>query len=189
MLESSYRLIGVAPILMHNEALADPLNKWARSMKEISSKRKKTDADLLELSRREWRGGLYYDNNNGVHVPARCIEAMLRDAAKKTKMGKAVQQALIVPDDAKLEYKGPQDPDGLWEQQETFCLRATVGVQRARVVRSRPVFPQWSLTFTANYDEEVLNPTQIGEFLEVGGRLIGLCEWRPKFGRFTYEKA
>ena len=87
MLESSYRLIGVAPILMHNEALADPLNKWARLIKEISSKRKKTDADLLELSRREWRGGLYYDNNNGVHVPARCIEAMLRDAAKKTKMG------------------------------------------------------------------------------------------------------
>jgi hypothetical protein len=34
----------------------------------------------------------------------------------------------------------------------------------------------------------VLNPTQIGEFLEVGGRLIGLCDWRPKFGRFTYEE-
>ena len=57
------------------------------------------------------------------------------------------------------------------------------------MIRSRPRFSNWSLTFTVNYDEHVLQATDIDGFLDTAGRLIGLCDWRPKHGRFTWEVA
>ena len=52
-----YHLEGASPLLMHNGALADPLNFWAKKMKEITAKQKKTDADHEEIGRLEWRAG------------------------------------------------------------------------------------------------------------------------------------
>jgi hypothetical protein len=186
MRERTYTIRGVRPIVMHNERLADPLNPHAKAVKEISKKQKKTDDDLLALSKAEFMGGLYYDSDIGPHVPERCLERMLRDAASKSKQGKAVLSALIVTDPAKLEYKGPRDPDEMWKD-GSYVLRATVGVSKQRVVRSRPIFGGWSLTFTVAYDETVLNPKDIDGFVEIAGRQIGLCDWRPKYGRFDVE--
>lgn len=186
MKERTYTIKGVCPIIMHNEQLSDPLNKWAKLLREISKKRVKTDDDLLEMSRREWFGGLYYDEDMGPFVPERCIERMLRDAAAKSKRGKDVVSGLIVVDPAPLQYNGPRKADALWAS-EKFLLRASVGCQKARVIRSRPMFREWSLTFTVNYDEQVLDPSDIDGFVELAGRLVGLLDWRPKHGRFTVE--
>lgn len=172
---------------MHNEQLSDPLNKWAKLLREISKKRNKTEDDLVEMSRREWFGGLYFDDNIGPHVPERCLERMLRDAAAKSKRGKDVVAGLMVVDPAKLEYKGPRGADDLWKAGD-YVLRASVGVGQQRVIRSRPLFRDWSLTFVVNYDETVLEASDIDGFVGVAGRLIGLCDWRPKYGRFNLEK-
>ncbi len=188
MKERTYTIRGVAPLVMHNEQLSDPLNKWSRLVAEISKKRKKTEDDLRELSRREWFGGLYFDSELGAYIPERCIERMLRDAAAKEKRGKDVLSALIVTDPCKLIYKGPRDPDAMWKA-EQFVLRASVGQNGKRIIRSRPIFTEWSLTFVVNYDEMVLQESDIDRFVEVAGRLCGLCDWRPKHGRFTVEKA
>lgn len=187
MKERKYTIRGVAPILMHNEQLSDPLNKWTKLLRDVTKKRLKTEDDLVEMSRREWFGGLYYDADMGPHVPERCLERMLRDAGAKSKRGKDVVSGLIVVEPAKLEYKGPRDADALWKS-EGFLLRASVGVGKQRVIRSRPMFRDWWLTFTVNYDENVLDPGDIDGFLELAGRRIGLCDWRPKYGRFEVEK-
>ncbi len=188
MKERTYTIRGVSPLVMHNEQLSDPLNKWARLLKEISKKRTKTDDDLLEMSRREWFGGLYWAEDLGVHVPERCLERMLRDAAAKSKRGKDVVSGAIVTDPAKLEFKGPKDPEALWAN-GAFLLRASVGVNAARVIRSRPIFREWGLTFRVEFDEMVLSAEDIDGFVELAGRLIGLLDWRPKHGRFTVESA
>ena len=52
------------------------------------------------------------------------------------------------------------------------------------VLRTRPIFPVWELTFTLNYAEDVVNIDQIKQVVEDGGRLVGLCDWKPKFGRY-----
>lgn len=184
----SYKLTCVSPIVMHNEQLSDPLNRWTRAVAEISGKRKKTEDDHVEMGRREWFGGLYWDDSLGVHVPERCLEAMLRDAAKKVKRGKDVTSALMVFDPAPLEHPGPKDPDALWESGK-FSLRASVGVGQKRVIRTRPRFPEWGLRFTATYDEHVLQGSDIDGFMDTASRLVGLCDWRPKFGRFDWEIA
>lgn len=186
MKERTYTIRGVCPIVMHNERLADPLNEHAKALKALTKKRNKTDDDHLAVSRAEFMGGLYWDADLGPHVPERCLERLLRDAASKSKQGKAVLSALIVTDPAKLEYKGPRDPVAMWEA-GTFVLRASVGVGQQRVIRSRPIFRDWSLTFTVNFDENVLDERDVDSFVEIGGRLVGLLDWRPKHGRYVVE--
>lgn len=178
-----YTIKGIRPILMHSEQLSDPLNKWSKALREISKKRQKTDDDLLEMSRREWFGGLYWDSQLGVHIPERCLERMIRDAASLSKRGKDINRGLIVADPAPLEYKGPKNPDDLWVSGE-YLLRSSVGVTGKRVIRSRPMFRDWQITFQVEYDEQVLDAADIDQFVETAGRLIGVGDWRPKYGRF-----
>lgn len=53
------RLTGIAPLLMHDNKAANPLNPYAKAMKALTGKRKKTDDDLAEIARIEWEAGLY----------------------------------------------------------------------------------------------------------------------------------
>ena len=48
-----FRFVGIAPLLMHNGALANPLNPLVKEMKAITGLRKKTDEHHLELQRLE----------------------------------------------------------------------------------------------------------------------------------------
>jgi hypothetical protein len=188
MKERTYTIRGVAPLVMHNERLSDPLDKWTRLVAQISKKQKKTEDDLMELSRREWFGGLYlFGPKEAPGVPERNLERMLRDAASKTKRGKDVQSACIVTEPAMLVYEGPKNAEALWESGK-FLLRASCKVGQMRVIRSRPMFSEWGLTFTVNYDELVLEPELVDGFVELAGSRIGLCDWRPKHGRFIVEK-
>jgi len=185
----SYKIRGVAPLVMHNARLSDPLDKWTKLVAEISKKRKKTDADYLELSRREWFGGLYLDDDDKPRLLGKHLERMLRDAATKSKLGKAVQAGLMVFDEdvTALEFPGSKlSPDKLWDD-GGYLLRASCKVGQARVLRTRPCFPKWAFAFTVNYDEDLLNGSQIDEFVDLAGRIVGLLDWRPKHGRFALE--
>lgn len=178
-----FHVRGVAPLIVHNAQLADPLNEWAKAIAEISSKRKKTDKDHEELAHREFLGGFYLSEKGPV-IPGGNVERMLRDAAAKSKRGKDVQAGLIVMDDVPIIYDGPKDPEALWKKRDKFSLRATVGVNRNRVMRTRPCWYEWELKFRVDFDSTVLNRSAIEEFVELAGRLIGLGDWRPKHGRF-----
>jgi len=188
MQERTYKIRGISPIIFHNEQLSDPLNKWTIAIREISSKKKKTDADLAEMSRREWFGGLYTNRKDQVVVPGKNLERMIRDAATKSKMGKAVQAGTIVPGDFLLDFPDKsKSPKALWDS-ESYFLRASCKVGQSRVIRTRPMFEIWSLEFTVMIDEEVVSPKLVDEFVTLAGRIIGLCDWRPKHGRFEVEE-
>jgi hypothetical protein len=185
MKERTYAIRGVAPLITHNAQLSDPLNKWAKSVAEISKKRSKTEADLHEMARREWFGGLYVNDEDTIVFPCANIERMIRDAATKTKMGRQVQAAVIVPGfDLHFEFPEKRKKlDSLWKEGK-HSIRASCKVGQKRVIRTRPMFPEWSVEFTLNFDEEMLNASQIDEFITLAARIVGLCEWRPKYGRF-----
>jgi hypothetical protein len=72
----TYKLTSSAPLIMHNGQTADPLNKWSKSLKQISSKRMKTDADYEEMARIEFMAGLYLGKDGPV-VPANLIDALI----------------------------------------------------------------------------------------------------------------
>jgi len=45
----------------------------------------------------------------------------------------------------------------------------------------------WSLTFTLEFDDSILNEKALVKAMVDAGALIGLGDWRPKFGRFSVE--
>ena len=57
----------------------------------------------------------------------------------------------------------------------------------AKVMRTRPVFRNWSCTAVAQYDPDVLNLRDIEEIAADAGKLVGLGDWRPKHGRFETQ--
>ncbi len=53
----------------------------------------------------------------------------------------------------------------------------------------RPRFEKWSITFTVVIDDKLIDTSKISELIEVAGRSVGLCDFRPSrrgpFGRST----
>ena len=181
-----FHIRGVVPILLHNNQMADPLNAYTRAMKPLSGKRKKTDDDHYEIARIEWEAGLYLNKDGRVIVPSTCLEAMIRDAAKKNKLGKVVKCALaVVGEEPLLIYDGPEEREQLWAAGDEFVDRQPVKVGMSTVIRTRPKFSKWELKFTVAYDPAMLDRRQIEEFLEHAGAYVGLCDYRPRYGRFV----
>lgn len=177
---------GIRPLVLHNGQLADPTNIFAKRLKEISGKRKKTDADFEAMSRIEFEGGLYLDDELGIVIPNDCLEACIQAGAKKNRLGKDVQAAVFVADEVvPIKYSGPKTVDELFADPR-FVLKKGVKVTTSRIIRTRPMIPTgWSVTFTVEYDETIINEGAIRKAMIDAGALIGLCDWRPKFGRFT----
>ena len=84
---------GISPIILHSCQCVNPLHPLSLEMKKITSKRKKTEEDLIRLSNLEWESGLYWDDEVGVYIPAENIEATIREGAKASKQGKAIVKA------------------------------------------------------------------------------------------------
>jgi hypothetical protein len=181
------KIIGATPLLCHNGMLADPTNEITRMMKPISGKRDKTESDYLELSRLEWHGGLYLTDGKPC-IPGEVIEACLMEAARKRKKGKQAQAGIIVPDDALIQYDGPNDPAAMWESGD-FIHKVGVKVQRNKVIRTRPIFKKWALDLEVLYLDSLLNRSEVEAFVQIAGQIIGLGDWRPKFGRFSVQTA
>ena len=137
----SYKLTSVCPMIVHNGQMADPLNKFAKALKQISSKRVKTDADYEEMARIEFMAGLYM-GKDGPIIPAANIDALLINGAKKSKEGQLAKGGVFTTEHALMNYDGPRSADGLW-QDDRFRFSAIVRVGQARVARMRPIFNEW----------------------------------------------
>ena len=179
---------GVVPTIMHNGQTSDPLNRYAKEMKKLTSKKTKTDDDHLAVAKVEWFAALYVDDKNRPCWPGENIESMIVAAARKTKLGIQAKSAIIVDGNIPLDYEGPKNAEKLWSykpfDKNPFISRVPVVVNRSRVMRTRPIFTDWSLTFTVHYLPNMLTEDNVIEFIETAGTTIGLSDWRPKYGRF-----
>lgn len=174
---------GVVPLIVHNVQLANPLNRYAKALKEISGKRQKTEDDYAKMADIEWEGGLYLDKRGRPCVQADGLEATLWNAAKKKRKGPAAKVGLMVPEDAPIIYDGPKDIDKL-KADERFRFVKAVRVGQARVIRTRPWFQSWEVKFQIIWFPDKLNLDEVIDFIDIGGRDIGLYEFRPRYGRY-----
>lgn len=187
MKQLSFKITGTLPLLMHNARLASPIDKYSRMLKEISGKRKKTDADFEEMALIEARGSLYHNDKDGVYMPGENIEACLLSSAKLQKLGTTIKRgARVIDINCPLIYKGPKDPDDLIRD-SNFLFSKLVKVGTSRVLRTRPVFNEWACVFTIAYMDDQLNKSSIVDIVKNAGQLVGLGDWRPRFGLFDFE--
>lgn len=184
------RLTGIAPLLMHNGALADPSSDCAKEISKITSlpKKQKTEAKLMELHRLEFMGGLYLNGDELPCIPGENIESMLVMAAKGTEknLHKSISSGVWCEASFPLIYKGPKTADEMWDSGR-FHLTKSATIQRKKVQRTRPIFREWAVDVRINYNPDVVNVDSIKACLVMAGTQVGLCDWRPKYGRFSVE--
>ena len=186
--EIMFKIKGLSPLMLHNGQLADPLNPYTKRVKAITSKRKKTDEDYEALYQIEWEGSLYLNSDRRVVFPGLNLESAMVEGAKKQKMGDAAKAGILIEDDFLIEYDGPKDLEKLKADKRFRDIRGT-RVQNGRVMRCRPIFIPWGLSFTLHYLPEMMNESQVVEILATVGRIIGIGDFTPKYGRFSVEKA
>lgn len=184
MIDFTITLTGTAPLLMHNSRLSNPLDPAAKALKKVSGKRQKTDEDHEQMARLEFAGGLYLDPDVGPYIPGENIARALVDGAKLTKMGVKVTRGVFISTDVNpLAYSGPREEQELWDA--GWRHMASVKVGTARVMRCRPWFPEWRVQADGVLDPAVLELEDLASIADNAGSLIGLGDWRPRFGRFT----
>lgn len=63
-----------------------------------------------------------------------------------------------------------------------------VPATKGRIVRSRPRFDSWEVTFELSWNDALLSEKQVRQILDDTGSLVGLLDYRPEkkgpFGRF-----
>jgi len=184
------RLNGTLPLIMHNVQLSDPQNFFAREIAKLTAKRtRKTEEDTYTIDRLSFVGSLYYSEEIGPYLPAENIFRSLQEAASLTRSGKKIERGVLFETlHAPLEYPGPRDPDELWGDGRTKWVdRRSVAVNRQRVVRVRPIFPEWSAEFGVILDNEVLDVDEFVDIAAKAGKLIGIGDYRRFFGRYSTE--
>lgn len=198
--------VGGAPLILHSERLADPLDSFTRAISTLTGKRKKTEADHQEIGRLEFFGGLYTDeplqadidgkgkislNVNGQVpvIPAWNMLRCLQDGAKRQKRGVDVLRGVFpLPEMqfATIEYDGPDSLQSLWEE-GGWALRKTVGVGQKRTMRTRPIFAEWKAIIEFEVDPVIFDMHTLTAAWKDAGRYAGIGDMRPVYGRFNGE--
>lgn len=180
---------GIRPLLMHSAAGADPLSEWSKLRKQVSGKKNKTDADHMELAKIDWYSSFYHNDEKRPVLLGTMIEACCIGGAKRTKQGQIAKASILINENPVLIHDHPNGKkavvDDFWENQRYRDARGVM-VNRARIIRYRPVFPVWECTFEAMLSE--LDVSTFKNILETAGRFIGLGDFRPKFGLFEITK-
>ena len=178
---------GKSPMLMHSDRFANPLDPLTKAHKELTGKRKKTDDDQIAIAKSEFIGGCYWNARTGFFMPAQNLDSCLIAAAKLQKLGVKFKQGVqVLEDELPLIGFEKLTPEKLWEKPDYIDARG-VKVGMAKIIRYRPIFRQWSLNATVMVNEDVVNISEVKKAITDAGALIGLGDYRPRFGRFNVE--
>ena len=189
-------IAGDAPLMMHNDRLANPMDEYARQLKEYTSKRTKTNEDYEAIARIEFLGGIYYTEDAGVHLPSRNFRKCIEEGAKISKKGTAIKRGVFVVENTlALIYQGPKTPKELYAYRGgAFVDTRTAGNNGSRIVRTRPIFaPPWGFVATLRYEPTQINEADLKRCISDAGEFCGLGDYRPipsggSFGKFKIEK-
>lgn len=176
---------GTTPLIMHSCQCVNPLHPIAIEMKKYTSKRKKTEEDLIKISDLEWEAGAYWKEGLGLYIPAENVEATLINGAKANRKGADIEKYCDVTDLYIPFFYGEsltkEELIANYEYRDTRVMT----VMRAKILRTRPRFDQWEITFNLRYDENKIDLVTIINAMEYAGAYVGLCDSRPKYGKFV----
>ena len=176
---------GTTPLIMHSCQCVNPLHPISLELKKYTSKRKKTDDDYIKMADLEWEAGAYWKDGLGLYIPAENVEATIINGAKAYKKGKDIEKYCDVTDlYIPFDYGENLTKEELIANYEYRDTRAMT-VNRSKIMRTRPRFDQWNITFNFRYDETKIDLDTIINAIEYAGMYVGLCDSRPKYGKFV----
>ena len=174
--------------MLHNGQTSDPMNRFSKDIKEISSKRKKTDADFQAMAKLEWFSSLYLSKEGKVIFPSICLDAGLIAASRTFREGKKAQAGLFTTQNAIVKFDGDNlSMDDLFLRDENRTSMA-VRIQQAKIIRTRfSIEENWKFIWDIAFEDTLLDLDKIVQIVKVCGDQIGLFEMRPRMGRFESE--
>ena len=188
-------LTGADALIHHNGAAG--LDTRSPAKLEIASIAKKrgtnrTEADERRLIELESLNSLYLDERGRPTFPASAVRAMIEAAARKQKQGPAVREGLLVEAVERFEYDEARYGKTAEDVARAAAFTVPVKVQQARVLRTRARFEMpWRIVARIDTDPELVDRQMLDHWLSIGGRRIGLGDWRPACsgtcGRFAAE--
>ena len=186
---------GLSDLICHNGAAGLDTRSAANQEKQAITKKRgsnRTTADEDRLMELDCQTSLYFDSEGQATIPAAMIRSNIETAARKLKQGPQVREGLILESIDEFGYDRDRYGTTVEELGRTTQFTTGVVVQRSRVLRTRAKFDvPWTVTFTIDTDEELIDQTQLENWLDIGGRRIGIGDWRPEksgvFGRFETD--
>ena len=100
----SFRVTGIAPLIMRAVALADPLHPLIHKLNDIAKEKLKTDTDYEKMAEIDWYGSLWVEDGR-LAILGEAIEAVIVRAAQTPKTGRADLAGLICPEKRKADLQ------------------------------------------------------------------------------------
>ena len=190
-----FTIAGVSPLIMHNGATGlDTRSALSREIAEIATKRggNRTEVDDRRLRELECHRSLYLDDDKRPTLPGAALRALIEAAARKTKQGPLVREGLMI-ESVRFGYDVEHYGEDLEKLRTTAQFVVPVVVTRQRILRTRAKFDcPWSVVGVADVDPELVDKDKLTAWLALGGRRVGLGDWRPEksgyYGRFDVEE-
>ena len=186
------RIKGVSPIIMHNGTAGLDTRSPAKIEITELTRIKATNrpiADVERVALLETQVSLWLDPDGKPEIPQAAIRACIEQAARKLKQGPQVREGLLVLSTS-FEYDTDHYGTTLAKLGEAAQFTVPVVVQRQRINRTRAKFDlPWACVFKVDVDDELVDKDHLATWLDIGGRRIGLGDWRPAksglYGRFS----
>lgn len=175
------------PMLQHNGRLANPLDPHTRALKALTGKRTKTDEDLVAVMRAEARGGCWETEDGLLGVPNAAVWRAIYDAAKAFKRGEDIKRALSFEDvTMPLFVDGATHTCDEWVASPGNIDYRPAKLMGKKVMRARAKVPAgWVSKHTLELLTDVMDARDLVPIVERAGRLVGIGDWRPIYGKFV----
>jgi len=167
---------GVAPILFH---------AWNVESVESKGRAKKGSA---EKKSDDVESYIYRNEKGNISIPGEYLKGAIVGAAKFRQDPRSPRKSAADLFKAAVISLTPLADLGAkdWD----YLDRRRVCIQRNAITRSRPAMREgWKATFLLQVNlPEYLDPPMLNETIAQAGKLIGLADFRPSFGRFNVTK-
>jgi len=168
----SVTIEGVAPILFH---------AWNVESVESKSKAKKGSA---EKKSDDVESYVYRNEKGNISIPGEYLKGAIVGAAKFRQDPRSPRKSAADLFKAAIISLTPLADLGArdWD----YLDRRRVCIQRNAITRSRPAMREgWKAKFTLMCNlPEYVDAAMLNETIQQAGKLIGLADFRPSFGRF-----
>lgn len=180
------RIEGISPFLQNSGMGIDEDSEIEIEIKKITKKKgDKTATEKARLKKLKVLNSLCRGEKGEVIVPPSYLRGCIENAARKSKEGPAVREGLLVLE-TRFEHKYGEDLETLIKE---VAFSVPVVVQWSRIMGTRAKFDlPWAVEFRLEVDEDLVDMKRLTAWLELGGRRIGIGDWRPQrsgtYGRF-----
>ena len=161
---------------MDNTSSANIEKKWTVTSKRGNRDRIRWKPDFVNI---EALTAIWLTVRNDVGIPERALRSMIEASAKTQRQGAQVRQGLRVLE-SHFEYDTERYGITVYQLAKSAQFTVPVRVQRSTIQRTRAkIDTPWTCRFMVDATDELVDKESLTNWLSIGGRRIGLGDWRP----------